>query len=127
MYGVNHEQSKFRYMDPTDWYVRYIEGISFCRVRDETIAIGGQIQARNDAIMDFFSSPLDGNETALLLFDRGMTSYEPKNDSERIVFSQIQRVRAVGLQNAWQQYELGLINSDTFEYSKRRILAMYDA
>ena len=94
--------------------------------QSQIIAIGGQIQARNDAIMDFFSSPLDGNETALLLFDRGMTSYEPKNNSEKIVFSQIQRVRAVSLQNAWQQYELGLINSDTFEYSKRRILAMYD-
>ena len=68
--------------------------------QSQLIAIGGQIQARNDAIMDFFSSPLDGNETALLLFDRGMTSYEPKNDSKRIVFSQIQRIRAVSLQNA---------------------------
>jgi len=69
---------------------------------------------------------LDGNETDLLLFDREMTSYEPKNDSESVVFFQMQRARAVSLQNAWQQYELRLINSDTFEYSKRRILAMYD-
>ena len=116
-------------MDPTDWYARYIGWIGVCRVRDETIADNryrrtnsGKERCNNG----FLSSPLNGNETALLLFDRGMTSYEPKNDSERIVFSQIQRVRAVSLQNAWQQYELGLINSDTFEYSKRRILAMYD-
>ena len=34
--------------------------------QSQTIAIGGQIQARNDAVMDFFSAPLEGNETALL-------------------------------------------------------------
>ena len=36
--------------------------------QSQRIAIGGQIQARNDAIMDFFSAPLDGNDTALYLF-----------------------------------------------------------
>ena len=46
--------------------------------QSQTIAIGGQVQARNDAIMSFFSSPLDGNETALYLFEQGLgeTSFQ---------------------------------------------------
>ena len=95
--------------------------------QSQRIAIGGQIQARNDAIMDFFSAPLDGNDTALYLFEHGLgEGYEPANDEERAVFSQIVRIRVVSLQNAWQQYNLGLIPIDTFEYSRARIMRLYD-
>jgi|TARA_B100001123_G_C14895617_1_gene861701 hypothetical protein len=95
--------------------------------QSQTIAIGGQVQARNDAIMSFFSSPLDGNETALYLFEQGLgEDFVPKNEEERAVFSQIVRIRVVSLQNAWQQYTLGLIPTDTFEYSKDRIMRLYE-
>ena len=95
--------------------------------QSQRIAIGGQIQARNDAIMDFFSAPLDGNDTALYLFEQGLgEGYQPANDEERAVFSQIVRIRVVSLQNAWQQYNLGLIPTDTFEYSKDRIMRLYE-
>jgi len=36
------------------------------------------------------------------------------------------RIRVVSLQNAWQQYTLGLIPTDTFEYSKDRIMRLYE-
>ena len=94
--------------------------------QSQTIAIGGQIQARNDAVMDFFSAPLEGNETALLFFDRYLTGDKAETDIEKAVFSQIQRVRVISHQNAWQQYNLGLIPSDTFEYSKDRIMRLYE-
>jgi hypothetical protein len=95
--------------------------------QSQTIAIGGQVQARNDAIMSFFSSPLDGNETALYLFEQGLgEDFVPKNEEEQAVFSQIVRIRVVSLQNAWQQYNLGLIPSDTFEQTKDRIMRLYE-
>ena len=94
--------------------------------QSQTIAIGGQIQARNDAVMDFFSAPLEGNETALLFFDRYLTGEKAETDVEKAVFSQIQRVRVISHQNAWQQYNLGLLPADTFEFSKRSVVGMYD-
>ena len=33
--------------------------------QSQRIAIAGQLQARSDAIMNYWSAPLDGNETAL--------------------------------------------------------------
>ena len=94
--------------------------------QSQTIAIGGQIQARNDAVMDFFSAPLEGNETALLFFDRYLTGDKAETDVEKAVFSQIQRVGVISHQNAWQQYNLGLLPADTFEFSKRSVVGMYD-
>ena len=94
--------------------------------QSQTIAIGGQIQARNDAVMNFMSAPLEGNETALLFFDRYFNGYKAETNVEKAVFSQIQRVRIISHQNAWQQYNLGLLPANTFEFSKRSVVSMYD-
>ena len=97
--------------------------------QSQRIAIASQIQARNDAIMAFFSAPLEGSTLAMELFqnvDGVSFDFDSLSEDERVVLSQITRVRVVSLQNAWQQYNLGLIPEDTFEFSKGRIMSLYD-
>ena len=97
--------------------------------QSQRIAIASQIQARNDAIMAFFSAPLEGSTLAMELFqnvDSVSFDFDSLSINERVVLSQITRVRVVSLQNAWQQYNLGLIPEDTFEFSKGRIMSLYD-
>jgi len=45
--------------------------------QNQTIAMASQLQARNDALMAFYSAPLDGSVTALLLMEGGI---EPNID-----------------------------------------------
>ena len=93
--------------------------------QSQRIAIGGQFR-REMTRLWIFSAPLD-ETTPLLSFEQGLgEGYQPANDEERAVFSQIVRIRVVSLQNAWQQYNLGLIPTDTFEYSKDRIMRLYE-
>ena len=95
--------------------------------QSQRIAIASQNQARNDAIMAFFSAPLEGSTLAMELFQNGVSfDFDSLSEDERVVLSQITRVRVVSLQNAWQQYNLGLIPEDTFEFSKGRIMSLYD-
>ncbi len=95
--------------------------------QSQRIAIASQIQARNDAIMAFFSAPLEGSTLAMELFQNGVSfDFDSLSEDERVVLSQITRVRVVSLQNAWQQYNLGLIPEDTFEFTKGRIMSLYD-
>ena len=95
--------------------------------QSQTIAIASQLQARNDALMSFYSAALEGNETALRLLDKGLVpEIDWSNDYEREVLSAITRVRIISYLNAYDQYRLGLIPEDTFEFTRNRALVLYD-
>ena len=95
--------------------------------QSQTIAIASQLQARNDALMSFYSAALEGNETALRLLDKGLIpEIDWSNDYEREVLSAITRVRIISYLNAYDQYRLGLIPEDTFEFTRNRALVLYD-
>jgi|TARA_B110000037_G_scaffold209482_1_gene258692 hypothetical protein len=95
--------------------------------QSQTIAIASQLQSRNDALMTFYSTPLEGNDTALKLFEGGLIpDIDWSNDSERTVFLAITRVRIISYLNAYNQYRLGLIPDDTFEFTKNRAMVFYD-
>ena len=99
--------------------------------QSQRIAIAGQVQARNDSLMSYIMAPLEGNTVALQFFDLGQVSegneiIDFSNEEERLVYDQIIRFRVVSLQNAWQQYNLGMIPEDTFEYTSDLIMRMYN-
>ncbi len=97
----------------------------------QRIAIAGQVQARNDSLMSYLMAPLEGNSLALEFYDLtsisgGSENMKFSNEQEKLVFDQLTRVRAVSLQNAWQQHNLGMIPDDTFEFTYDRIMNMYN-
>ena len=99
--------------------------------QSQRIAIAGQVQARNDSLMSYIMVPLEGNTVALQFFDLSQVSegneiIDFSNEEERLVYDQIIRFRVVSLQNAWQQYNLGMIPEDTFEYTSDLIIRMYN-
>ena len=99
--------------------------------QSQRIAIAGQVQARNDSLMTYIMAPLEGNTVALQFFDLSQVSegndvIDFSNEEERLVYDQIIRFRVVSLQNAWQQYNLGMIPEDTFEYTSDLIMRMYN-
>jgi len=99
--------------------------------QSQRIAIAGQVQARNDSLMSYIMVPLEGNTVALQFFDLSQVSegneiIDFSNEEERLVYDQIIRFRVVSLQNAWQQYNLGMIPEDTFEYTSDLIMRMYN-
>ena len=70
--------------------------------QSQTIAIASQLQSRNDALMSFYSAPLEGNEIALELFEAGLIpDIDWSNDTQRRVFSAITRVRVISYLNAF--------------------------
>jgi hypothetical protein len=77
--------------------------------------------------MSFYSTPLEGNDIALKLFEGGLIpDIDWSNDNERVVFLAITRVRIISYLNAYDQYRLGLIPEDTFEFTKNRAMVFYD-
>jgi hypothetical protein len=95
--------------------------------QSQTIAMASQLQSRNDALMSFYSTALEGNDIALKLFEGGLIpDIDWSNDSERVVFLAITRVRIISYLNAYDQYRLGLIPEDTFEFTKNRALVFYN-
>ena len=99
--------------------------------QSQRIAIAGQVQARNDSLMSYIMVPLEGSTVALQFFDlrqvsEGNEIIDFSNEEERLVYDQIIRFRVVSLQNAWQQYNLGMIPEDTFEYTSDLIMRMYN-
>ena len=95
--------------------------------QNQNIAMASQLQARNDALMAFYSTPLEGSATALLLMEGGI---EPNidwlNDEERATLIAIVRVRIISLLNSFNQYNAGLIDQDTFTYAMNRALQIYE-
>ena len=95
--------------------------------QNQNIAMASQLQARNAALMAFYSAPLEGSSIALRLMEGGIEpDIDWSNDSERVVFLAITRVRIISYLNAYDQYRLGLIPEDTFEFTKNRAMVFYD-
>ena len=86
----------------------------------QVIALGAQTQARTDNLTAIFLASLEGNEKVIELSDpkylrSGVT------DSDLPIFNQINRIRALSLQNAFQQYSLGLLPEDVWKLAELRI------
>ena len=77
----------------------------------QTIALGEQIQARNQMLLDsqliFLGDEHIGRE---LIAESDVAAINPENmsDEVRAIWRQIISVRGVTIQNAFQQYQLGL-------------------
>ncbi len=95
--------------------------------QNQNIAMASQLQARNDALMAFYSTPLEGSATALLLMEGGIEpNIDWSNDEERATLVAIVRVRIISLLNSFNQYNAGLIDQDTFTYAMNRSLQIYE-
>ena len=86
--------------------------------QSQTIAIAGQIQARNQALLDFDLDVLSSENLlpALILEEYGVASHrvDPSSlDPEmRAILTRINSWRVQSLTNSFQQYELGLLPND---------------
>ena len=93
------------------------------------IAIASQVQARNDSIMQYLMAPLEGNTAALKFYNFSAfmeIDTSLLNNEDRLIYDQLSRFRLISLQNAFQQYTLGMIPDDVFEFTRRTSLTMYD-
>ena len=95
--------------------------------QNQEIAMAAQLSARNTALMAFYSAPLEGSAIALRLMEGGI---EPEidwaNDEERATLIAIVRVRILSLLNGYNQYNSGLLDEATFQYTLNRTLEIYE-
>jgi hypothetical protein len=95
--------------------------------QNQEIAMASQLQARNTALMAFYSAPLEGSSIALRLMEGGI---EPEidwsSDDKRATLIAIVRVRVISLLNSYNQYNSGLIDEATYQYTLNRALEIYD-
>ena len=70
--------------------------------QSQGIAIASQVQARNDALMAFFTAPLEGNTDAMELFRFPVPNLETLSEEKRIIVGQLTLIRSVSLESAWQ-------------------------
>ena len=84
--------------------------------QSHTIALAGQIQARNQMASNFIMAPLQGNLEVLSEWGdtEGLTQ-------EQIIRNAITRHRALTVTNAWQQYQLGLLSFESWQLAERRM------
>ena len=84
--------------------------------QSQTIAVAGQTQARNQAIMDFQLGILTSeNAASRRLFDRGDINVLDPSDLSQEEYSALRHAlnrRANFFQTAFQQYQLGLLDED---------------
>ena len=84
--------------------------------QSHTIALAGQIQARNQMASNFIMAPLQGNLDVLSEWGdtEGLTQ-------EQIIRNALTRHRALTVTNAWQQYRLGLLSFESWQLAERRM------
>ena len=80
----------------------------------QVIALGAQTQARTDNLTAIFLASLEGNEKVIELSDPKYLRSGVTN-AELPIFNQINRIRALSLQNAYQQHQLGLLPEDVWK------------
>ena len=99
--------------------------------QSQTIAIAGQIQARNQALLDFDLDVLSSENLlpALLLEEYGASTYQVDPSSldpeMKAILSRINSWRIQSLINSFQQYELGLLPDDVWQQVERRLQSYY--
>ena len=95
--------------------------------QNQEIAMASQLQARNTALMAFYSAPLEGSSIALRLMEGGIEpEIDRSSDVERATLIAIVRVRVISLLNSYNQYNSGLIDEATYQYTLNRALEIYD-
>ena len=99
--------------------------------QSQIIAVAGQAQARNQAQLDFQLGVLTSeNKFSRGIFDRGGINGLNPADLEQEEAQALRHVlnwRAISLQNAFQQYQLGLLPEDVWEQVKSRIKPQWDS
>ena len=76
--------------------------------------------------MAFFTAPFGGNTDAIKLFRFPVPGLETLSEEERIIIGQLTLIRSVSLENAWEQFNLGMIPEETIETTESRMISMYD-
>ena len=95
--------------------------------QNQNIAMASQLQARNAALMAFYSAPLEGSSIALRLMEGGIEpDIDWSNDEERATLIARVRVRIISLLNSFNQYNAGLIDESTYTYTMNRALQIYE-
>ena len=99
--------------------------------QSQIIAVAGQAQARNQAQLDFQLGVLTSeNKFSRDIFGRGgINGLNPANleQEEAQALRHVLSWRAISLQNAFQQYQLGLLPEDVWEQVKSRINPQWDS
>ena len=99
--------------------------------QSQIIAVAGQAQARNQAQLDFQLGVLTSeNKFSRDIFGRGgINNLNPANleQEEAQALRHVLSWRAISLQNAFQQYQLGLLPEDVWEQVKSRIIPQWDS
>ena len=99
--------------------------------QSQRIAIAGQIQARNDVLMSFLATPLEGNATLSKVVNTyweqdGPLDLTQASNEEREVAMQMVRIGVFNLRNTYQQYNLEMIPEATFERTMQNLINIYD-
>ena len=99
--------------------------------QSQRIAIAGQIQARNDVLMTWAATPLEGNAVLSKIIntywdESGPSDLEPLTKEEREVALQMDRINVFNLRNTYQQYNLEMIPEATFERTMQNLIWIYD-
>ena len=99
--------------------------------QSQTIAVAGQIQARNRGDMDFSIALLTAEEKLSRDVNEmgNIALLDPSTllPDEQAARNLILRWQTVSLQNAWQQYELGLIPEDVWGQAQNRVLSRMES
>ena len=94
----------------------------------QQIAIAGQTQARNQQQLDFFLGVLTTENEALRTTMRGsivQLDYADLPQEEADVLRYVRTYRSITLQNAFQQYSVGLLPEDVWQQVEERILGAW--
>ena len=92
--------------------------------QSQRIAIAGQIQARNQMLLDNQLAFLGEEPIGRTILSRRiphMINPEALSEDEYAIWYQIIQTRAITIQNAFQQYQLGLLPEDVWEQAIDRI------
>ena len=96
----------------------------------QQIAIAGQTQARNQQQLDFFLGVLTTENEALRTTMRGNIGeqdYPDLSQEEADVLRHVRTYRTITLQNAFQQYSVGLLPEDVWQQVEQRILSSWES
>ena len=97
--------------------------------QSQQIAIVGQVHARNQAFLNLYTKTMGEDPIGRSVFVDGYRT--PASDrsylseAECDVWSAIKSWQVMSLQNAFQQYEMGLLAESAWEQVSFRILARY--
>ena len=94
----------------------------------QQIEIAGQTQARNQQQLDFFLGVLTTENEALRTTMRGsivQLDYADLPQEEADVLRDVRTYRSITLQNAFQQYSVGLLPEDVWQQVEQRILGAW--